>query len=166
MGNNCSSSSKLLVPRQGFVLGYGLSYLKANIRESAVCSTGMKGSRRNEIWATAEGLQRWTGIKPGVDHNRGFTPASEKQREITQRSPLTSHQAKESLPTRYEITADGCSASTDKRGAKKAFKHFLFFQFAGAVCSCVNLFTIPLRNRFLIRLLASLNPGYHYGRAN
>lgn len=45
-------------------------------------------------------------------------------------------------------------------------KDFLFFQFAGAVCSCVNLFTIPLRNRFLIRLLASLNPGYHYGRAN
>lgn len=43
---------------------------------------------------------------------------------------------------------------------------FFFFQFAGAVCSCVNLFTIPLRNRFLIRLLASLNPGYHYERAN
>lgn len=79
---------------------------------------------------------------------------------------MTSHQAKESLPTRYEITADGCSASTDKRSAKKAFKDFIFFQFAGAVCSCVNLFTIPLRNRFLIRLLASLNPGYHYGRAN
>lgn len=79
----------------------------------------------------------------------------EKQREITQRSPLTSHQAKESLPTRYEITADGCSASTDKRSAKKAFKDFLFFfQFAGAVCSCVNLFTIPLRNRFFNPLVS------------
>lgn len=53
-----------------------------------------------------------------------------------------------------------------KEVRRRHLKILFFFQFAGAVCSCVNLFTIPLRNRFLIRLLASLNPGYHYGRAN
>lgn len=50
------------------------------------CAAGVKGSRLNPIWVTAEPLQRQTGIKAGVDHNPRFTTASEKQTDHPEES--------------------------------------------------------------------------------
>lgn len=92
-----------------------------------------------------------------------------QSREITHRCHLTAHQASERLPEKYEITCNGCAARHWQKKWGEGILTFFLFSIRGGnvqLLSYINLFTIPQRSHFLIRLLPRLNSGYHYGRAN